>query len=78
MKINQLFYSLDSPTASQPVVGNRSSMFIAQTPALEESFTIHLGSQLKFMHNIRILSAEVTDLCSPLHEDERFSKRDLF
>jgi len=37
---------------------------------MEESFTIHLGSQLKHMHNIRILSANVTDLCSPLHAEE--------
>lgn len=32
----------------------------------EESFTIHLGSQLKSSHNIRILAADITDLCSPL------------
>lgn len=45
-------------------------MFITQTPSMEESFTIHLGSQLKHMHNIRILSSNVTDLCSPLHASE--------
>ncbi|XP_017775002.1 PREDICTED: protein C12orf4 [Nicrophorus vespilloides] len=33
-------------------------------PILEESFTIHLGSQLKQMHNIRILSSNVMDLCA--------------
>ncbi|KAJ1531758.1 hypothetical protein ONE63_000419 [Megalurothrips usitatus] len=32
-------------------------------PALEESFTIHLGSQMKQMHNIRIMSADVLQLC---------------
>ncbi|XP_049783530.1 protein C12orf4 homolog isoform X1 [Schistocerca nitens] len=32
-------------------------------PRLEESFTIHLGSQMKQMHNIRILSADVLDFC---------------
>jgi hypothetical protein len=32
----------------------------------EESFTIHLGSQLKSSHNIRILAADIIDLCSPL------------
>jgi len=32
-------------------------------PDLEESFTIHLGSQLKQMHNVRILSADVLDFC---------------
>ncbi|KAK4871504.1 hypothetical protein RN001_015628 [Aquatica leii] len=35
-----------------------------QSTVLEESFTIHLGSQLKQMHNIRILSADVMDLCA--------------
>ncbi|XP_066995761.1 ferry endosomal RAB5 effector complex subunit 3 isoform X3 [Anabrus simplex] len=30
---------------------------------LEESFTIHLGSQMKQMHNIRILSADLLDFC---------------
>lgn len=50
-------------------VGNKSSMFpnVSEKPfQMEESFTIYLGSQLKSMHNIRILAAEITDLCSPL------------
>ncbi|XP_050681832.1 protein C12orf4 homolog [Leptidea sinapis] len=33
-------------------------------PRLEESFTIHLGSQLKQTHNIRLLAADILDLCS--------------
>lgn len=37
---------------------------MVDTPILEESFTIHLGSQLKQMHNIRVLSANVMDLCA--------------
>lgn len=36
-------------------------------PPREESFTIHLGSQLKHMHNIRIMAANVIDLCGTLH-----------
>ncbi|KAF7993451.1 hypothetical protein HCN44_010046 [Aphidius gifuensis] len=32
-------------------------------PQLEESFTIHLGSQMKQMHNIRILTGDVLDFC---------------
>lgn len=39
-------------------------------PILEESFTIHLGSQLKQMHNIRILSANVMDLCAVNNNSE--------
>lgn len=37
---------------------------------MEESFTIHLGSQLKSQLNIRILSANITELCSPLLNEE--------
>lgn len=32
-------------------------------PRLEESFTIHLGSQLKQTHNIRIVAMDLLDLC---------------
>ncbi|CAO1431929.1 unnamed protein product [Diamesa serratosioi] len=61
----------DTPS---PVIGHKSSMFMSQKPfIMEESFTIFLGSQLKQMFNIRILSAEITEaLCSPLvneHDD---------
>lgn len=41
-----------------------------QSPQMEESFTIHLGSQLKYMHNIRILAGDITRLCGPLHTEE--------
>ncbi|KAF5285284.1 hypothetical protein FQR65_LT13274 [Abscondita terminalis] len=41
-----------------------------QSTVLEESFTIHLGSQLKQMHNIRILSADVMDLCDIRDNDQ--------
>nr|CAD7446414.1 unnamed protein product [Timema bartmani]CAD7458723.1 unnamed protein product [Timema tahoe] len=40
-----------------------SSQENERSSRLEESFTIHLGSQMKQMHNIRILSADVLDLC---------------
>uniref|UniRef100_A0A1B0GHQ5 Uncharacterized protein n=2 Tax=Lutzomyia longipalpis TaxID=7200 RepID=A0A1B0GHQ5_LUTLO len=60
------------PVTSTPI-GNKSSMFVTQNLAMEESFTIHLGSQLKHMHNIRILSADVTEFCSPLHRDENLN-----
>lgn len=56
---------LDSPASA---IGNKASMFpnINRNDRREESFTIHLGSQLKSSHNIRILAADITDLCSPL------------
>ncbi|XP_076878128.1 ferry endosomal RAB5 effector complex subunit 3 isoform X2 [Brachyhypopomus gauderio] len=34
---------------------------------LEESFTIHLGAQLKTMHNLRLLRANVLDFCKHRH-----------
>lgn len=67
-QVSKLF---QKTTPATTPLGNRSSMFITQQPSMEESFTIHLGSQLKHMHNIRILSANINDLCSPLHDDER-------
>lgn len=39
---------------------------------MEESFTIHLGSQLKQMHNIRIMSADVMRFCSVKQLDDRY------
>ena len=53
-------------TSDSTPVGNKSSMFpnVSEKPfQMEESFTIYLGSQLKSMHNIRILSADINDLC---------------
>lgn len=49
---------------SEVIIPNRNfDNGMLDTPILEESFTIHLGSQLKQMHNIRVLSANVMDLC---------------
>ncbi|XP_059062974.1 protein C12orf4 homolog [Achroia grisella] len=36
---------------------------------MEESFTIHLGSQLKQTHNIRIVAMDLLDLCTVQHVD---------
>nr|XP_033807924.1 protein C12orf4 homolog isoform X2 [Geotrypetes seraphini] len=38
---------------------------------LEESFTIHLGAQLKTMHNLRLLRADMLDFCK--HQRNRHS-----
>ncbi|XP_050315121.1 protein C12orf4 homolog [Anthonomus grandis grandis] len=72
------------PTPSSPVdpvpikdlpttICNNLSRDSVNSPILEESFTIHLGSQLKQMHNIRILSANVMDLCS-IEDNEEMSE----
>ena len=34
-----------------------------QSERLEESFTIHLGAQLKTTHNLRLLCTDALDLC---------------
>lgn len=65
---SQIGQKLMTSSDSTPV-GNKSSMFpnVSEKPfQMEESFTIYLGSQLKSMHNIRILAADMTELCSPL------------
>ncbi|KAG5669711.1 hypothetical protein PVAND_000007 [Polypedilum vanderplanki] len=59
---------LDSPQTS---IGNKSAMFPnvninRNADRREESFTIHLGSQLKSTHNIRILAADLVELCGPI------------
>lgn len=56
-------------TTTGSAIGNKASMFPninRNADRREESFTIHLGSQLKSSHNIRILAADITELCSPL------------
>ncbi|XP_077452253.1 ferry endosomal RAB5 effector complex subunit 3 [Stigmatopora argus] len=42
--------------------GSAGRMF-EESPQLEESFTIHLGAQLKTMHNLRLVRADVLDFC---------------
>ncbi|XP_028131474.1 protein C12orf4 homolog [Diabrotica virgifera virgifera] len=65
---NQTNSSLPTPNSpltppEMPILSNNVERE-QDVPILEESFTIHLGSQLKQMHNIRILSANVMDLCA--------------
>lgn len=60
-----MHYFRYSPTThAEPVLfpGNQTSETCPQ-PIMEESFTIHLGSQMKQMHNIRIMSADILDFC---------------
>lgn len=68
---NEVMKNFLNNESTHTPMGSRSSIFSVQNSSMEESFTIHLGSQLKHMHNIRILSADVTDLCSPLHQTEK-------
>ncbi|XP_064111894.1 protein C12orf4 homolog [Macrobrachium nipponense] len=45
------------------VTGSDAIIVEANDPILEESFTIHLGAQMKQMHNLRLLSADALQLC---------------
>lgn len=65
--ISQIGQKLMTSTENTPI-GNRAMFpnFSGRPFSLEESFTIFLGSQLKSMHNIRILAADIDELCGPL------------
>ncbi|CAH2059742.1 unnamed protein product, partial [Iphiclides podalirius] len=56
----------NSPLATFPV---DQPPLGAPKPRLEESFTIHLGSQLKQTHNIRLVAADMLDLCAVNHDN---------
>uniref|UniRef100_A0A0C9RB08 CL004_0 protein n=1 Tax=Fopius arisanus TaxID=64838 RepID=A0A0C9RB08_9HYME len=67
---NMLPTPVESPMVPMPLapelMSNNDSKTARNTsdmPQLEESFTIHLGSQMKQMHNIRILTGDVLDFC---------------
>lgn len=62
-----------SETKALAIPGDRSPNFVMQQPAMEESFTIYLGSQLKHMHNMRLIAANIYDFCSLLHLNESIS-----
>ncbi|XP_076060908.1 FERRY endosomal RAB5 effector complex subunit 3 isoform X2 [Oratosquilla oratoria] len=44
-------------------IANMDMILVEAEPNQEESFTIHLGAQMKQMHNLRLLSADVLQLC---------------
>ncbi|KAG1939066.1 protein C12orf4 homolog [Pimephales promelas] len=43
--------------------GEAGARLFEEQQQLEESFTIHLGAQLKTMHNLRLLRSDVLDFC---------------
>lgn len=49
-------------TSTSPTSGEEDC-FQPHHVRMEESFTIHLGAQLKTMHNLRLISVDVLDLC---------------
>ncbi|XP_013889630.1 ferry endosomal RAB5 effector complex subunit 3 isoform X3 [Austrofundulus limnaeus] len=50
------------PSQLSEAADSGTRMFEEQS-LLEESFTIHLGAQLKTMHNLRLVRADVLDFC---------------
>ncbi|CAB0028592.1 unnamed protein product [Trichogramma brassicae] len=72
---NMLPTPVESPTVPLPLGSGCDGFVIIDEKSLteyqqlEESFTIHLGSQMKQMHNIRILTGDVLDFCRTKHSD---------
>lgn len=75
--LGQTLYSMDERQSvsgySNHSDSDNASMFHIQTPTYEESFTIYLGSQLKHMHNMRLIAANIYDFCDALHINESIS-----
>lgn len=76
--LGQTLYSMDErrsliSASSIHSESDNTSMFCMQTPTFEESFTIYLGSQLKHMHNMRLIAANIYDFCDSLHINESIS-----
>lgn len=76
--LGQTLYSMDERQSlvsgnSNHSESDNASMFYMQTPTYEESFTIYLGSQLKHMHNMRLVAANIYDFCDSLHINESIS-----
>ncbi|XP_065346779.1 protein C12orf4 [Cloeon dipterum] len=51
-----------------PKVQTASNQFL---PIMQESFTIHLGSQMKQMHNVRLLASDMLALCDCQGQTQR-------
>uniref|UniRef100_W5NIX9 FERRY endosomal RAB5 effector complex subunit 3 n=1 Tax=Lepisosteus oculatus TaxID=7918 RepID=W5NIX9_LEPOC len=72
MKLHQDLQNPNNSTISEEIKVQPSQLSESQEPSerlfedqrqLEESFTIHLGAQLKTMHNLRLVRAHVLDFC---------------
>ncbi|XP_011497590.1 PREDICTED: protein C12orf4 homolog [Ceratosolen solmsi marchali] len=73
---NMLPTPVESPMVPMPPLGQGfyncvkdDKKGVSHYQQLEESFTIHLGSQMKQMHNIRILTGDVLDFCRTKNSD---------
>nr|XP_040018980.1 protein C12orf4 homolog isoform X2 [Gasterosteus aculeatus aculeatus] len=60
---NQINEEIKVQHSQQSEQADSGARMFEEQPPLEESFTIHLGAQLKTMHNLRLVRADVLDFC---------------
>ncbi|KAK6319974.1 protein C12orf4 homolog [Coregonus clupeaformis] len=72
IKLHQDMQNPNNSTINEEIKVQPSQLTVESEPGarlyeeqrqLEESFTIHLGAQLKTMHNLRLMRADVLDFC---------------
>ncbi|XP_062928636.1 protein C12orf4 homolog [Mobula hypostoma] len=69
IKLHQDMKNPNNSTVSEEIKVKQSQSAVSnermfeERSLLEESFTIHLGAQLKTMHNLRLVRADVLDFC---------------
>ncbi|XP_072922439.1 ferry endosomal RAB5 effector complex subunit 3 isoform X1 [Hemitrygon akajei] len=69
IKLHQDMKNPNNSTVSEEIKVKQSQSTVTnermfeERSLLEESFTIHLGAQLKTMHNLRLVRADVLDFC---------------
>lgn len=69
IKLHQDMQNPNNNTVSEEIKVKQSQSTVTservfeERSLLEESFTIHLGAQLKTMHNLRLVRADVLDFC---------------
>ncbi|XP_071200018.1 FERRY endosomal RAB5 effector complex subunit 3-like isoform X1 [Salvelinus alpinus] len=72
IKLHQDLQNPNNSTINEEIKVQPSQLTVESEPGarlyeeqrqLEESFTIHLGAQLKTMHNLRLVRADVLDFC---------------
>ncbi|XP_035654108.1 protein C12orf4 homolog [Oncorhynchus keta] len=72
IKLHQDMQNPNNSTINEEIKVQPSQLTVESEPGarlyeeqrqLEESFTIHLGAQLKTMHNLRLVRADVLDFC---------------
>ncbi|KAK1804538.1 hypothetical protein P4O66_020548 [Electrophorus voltai] len=83
IKLHQDLHNPNNSTISEEIKvqpgqlaegGELGAGLFEEQQQLEESFTIHLGAQLKTMHNLRLVRANVLDFCKHRHHGSSGAK----